>query len=113
MMNDSLIYTDTRPRAKGTGHAFGFEGNLGMPVIAAALVSIFVLNILLNNDVHFALFLKFLVALLPTALTAGYIVVFRNRRPPRFDVDLLSSWVAGRAFQRAKYQPIHPFRPRR
>jgi hypothetical protein len=27
-MNETLIYTDSRPRAKSTGHAFGFEGNL-------------------------------------------------------------------------------------
>ncbi len=34
-MNETLIYIDSRPRAKSTGHAFGFEGNLGMPVIIA------------------------------------------------------------------------------
>ena len=112
-MNDSLIYTDSRPRAKATGHAFGFEGNLGMPVIVAALISVFFLNHLLGSDIRIALFVKFLIALLPTVLTAGYIVVLRSHRPPRFDVDLLASWIGGRAFQLAKYQPRHPFLPRR
>jgi hypothetical protein len=112
-MNDSLIYTDSRPRAKATGHAFGFEGNLGMPVIISTLVSVFLLNLLLNSDIQIALFAKFLIALLPTVLTAGYIVVLRNHRPPRFDVDLLASWIGGRAFQPARYQPRHPLLPRR
>jgi hypothetical protein len=112
-MNDSLIYTDSRPRAKATGHAFGFEGNLGMPVIVSALISIFFLNLLLNNEVRMALWAKFLIAFLPTILTAGYIVVLRSHRPPRFDADLLASWVSGRAFQPARYQPRHPLLPRR
>jgi hypothetical protein len=112
-MNDSLIYTDSRPRAKATGHAFGFEGNLGMPVIVSTLVSIFFLNVLLNSDIRIALFAKFLIALFPTVLTGGYIVVLRSHRPPRFDVDLMASLVGGRAFQQAKYQPRHPLLPRR
>jgi hypothetical protein len=112
-VNDSLIYTDSRPRAKATGHAFGFEGNLGMPVIVSALISVFFLNHLLGSDIRIALFAKFLIALLPTVLTAGYIVVLRSHRPPRFDLDLLASWICGRAFQQAKYQPLHPFLPRR
>jgi hypothetical protein len=107
-MNDSLIYTDSRPRAKATGHAFGFEGNLGLPVIVAVLASILFLNLLLNSDVQMPLSAKFMIALLPTALTAGYIIALRRGRPPRFDIDLLTSWVGGRAFQPARYQPIHP-----
>jgi hypothetical protein len=59
------------------------------------------------------LFLKFLVALLPTALTIAYIVAFRSRRPPRFDLHLLASWVNGRSFQPVRIQPRHPFIPNR
>jgi hypothetical protein len=112
-VNDSLIYTDSRPRAKATGYAFGFEGNLGMPVIVSALISVFFLNHLLGSDIRIALFAKFLIALLSTVLTAGYVVILRSHRLPRFDVDLLASWIGGRAFQQAKYQPRHPFLPRR
>jgi hypothetical protein len=110
-MYDTLIYTDSRPRAKSTGHAFGFEGNLGMPVIISALISVFILNLLLNGDIRIPLIAKFLIALFPTLLTAGYIAVLRSHRPPRFDVDLLASWINGRAFQPARYQPRHPLLP--
>ncbi len=112
-MNDSLIYTDTRPRARSTGHAFGFEGNLGLPVIVSGMVSVFILTMLLNGNNELPLFAKFVLALLPTVLTVGYIVTFRSRKPPRFDVDLFASLIKGRSLQPARIQPRHPFVPNR
>jgi hypothetical protein len=112
-MNETLIYTDTRPRARSTGHAFGFEGNLGMPVILSGMLSVFVLTMLLNGENAMPLFMKFLLAAVPTALTVAYIVAFRSRKPPRFDLDLFASWVNGRSFQPARIQPRHPFIPNR
>jgi hypothetical protein len=112
-MNETLIYTDSRPRARSTGHAFGFEGNLGMPVIISGMLSVFLLTMLLNCDCALPLFVKFLLALLPTSLTVAYIVVLRSRKPPRFDLDLFASWVNGRSFQPARIQPRHPFIPNR
>jgi hypothetical protein len=112
-MNETLIYTDTRPRARSTGHAFGFEGNLGMPVIGSGMFSVFLLTMLLNGETALPLFVKFLLASLPTALTITYIVALRSRKPPRFDVDLLASWVNGPSFQPAPIQPRHPFIPNR
>jgi hypothetical protein len=107
-MNEHLIYTDTRPRAKSTGHAFGFEGNLGMPVIISAMVSVFIVTMLLNGNNHLPLIVKFITALLPTIGTIAYIVLLRTRKPPRFDLDLLTSFVNGRSFEPARIQPRHP-----
>ena len=55
-MNETLIYTDTRPRARSTGHAFGFEGNLGMPVIISGMLSVLILTLLLNGENGMPLF---------------------------------------------------------
>jgi hypothetical protein len=107
-MEDHLIYTDTRPRARSTGHAFGFEGNLGMPVIISAMISVFIVTMLLNSENKMPLFLKFAVALLPTIATAAYILLLRNRKPPCYDKDLIISFVNGRTFQPARHQPRHP-----
>jgi hypothetical protein len=52
-------------------------------------------------------------ALLPMALTIAYITGLRSRRLPRFDLDLLASWVNGRSLQPAPIQPRHPFIPNR
>jgi hypothetical protein len=107
-MNENLLYTDSRPRAKGTGYAFGFEGNLGMPVIVSVMVSVFMVTLLLNSDNPWPLLVKLLASLTPTVLTSGYIILLRHKRPPRFDVDLLNSLVNGRSFQPARIQPRHP-----
>jgi hypothetical protein len=112
-MNETLIYTDTRPRARSTGHAFGFEGNLGMPVIISGMFSVFLVTMLLNGENRLPLWAKFLVASVPTALTIAYITVLRSRKPPRFDLDLFASWVNGRSFPPVRIPPRHPFVPTR
>ena len=83
-----------------------------MPVIVSGMGSVLILTILLNGENGLPLLAKFLVALLPTILTVAYIVLFRSRRPPRFDLDLFASWVKGPSFQPARVQPRHPFAPR-
>lgn len=108
-MDETLIYTDTRPRAKGTGHAFGFEGNLGLPVVISAMVSVLFLTVLFGGGSHLPLAARFAAGLTPVVLTTGYIVLLRSRRPPRYDVDLLRSLVNGPAFQPAGVQPLHPY----
>jgi hypothetical protein len=110
-METDLVYTDSRPRAKSTGHAFGFEGNLGMGVIVAGMVSVFALTMLFQSGNPLPLGWKFTLAALPTLVTTGYISLFRNKKPPRFDLDLLITFVNGPAFQPARVQPRHPFLP--
>jgi hypothetical protein len=83
-----------------------------MPVIVSGMGSVLILTVLLNGENGLPLFAKFLLALLPTILTVAYIIVFRSRKPPRFDLDLFASWVKGPAFQPARVQPRHPFAPR-
>jgi hypothetical protein len=109
-MEEGLIYTDSRPRAKSTGHAFGFEGNLGMALIVAAMVSVFILTVLFNANNPLPIPAKFLVAALPTLLVGVYLLLFRHKRPPRYDLDLLTTAVNGRSFQVARRQPLHPIR---
>jgi hypothetical protein len=109
-MEPDLIYTDSRPRAKSTGHAFGFEGNLGMLLIAAAMLSVFILTMLFHANNPLPVPAKFAVAALPTVLVGGYLLLFRHKRPPRYDIDLLASFVNGPSFQPAKLQPLHPIR---
>jgi len=84
-----------------------------MPVIVSGMFSVFLLTMLLNGETTTPLFAKFLLASLPTALTITYIVALRSRKPPRFDLDLLASWVNGPSFQPAPIQPRHPFIPNR
>jgi hypothetical protein len=63
--------------------------------------------------IPFARATDLLKEVLPVALTIAYIMGLRSRRPPRFDLDLLASWVNGRSFQPARIQPRHRFIPHR
>ena len=84
-----------------------------MPVIISGMLSVFLLTMLLNGDNGMPIFVKFLLASIPTSLTLTYIVVLRSRKPPRFDLDLFASWINGRSFQPVRIQPRHPFVPNR
>jgi hypothetical protein len=82
-----------------------------MGVIAAGMISVFILTLLLQTGSPLPLPWEFATASLPTLATTGYIGLFRNKKPPRFDVDLLISLVNGPTFQPARVQPRHPFLP--
>jgi hypothetical protein len=82
-----------------------------MGVIIAGMISVFILTILLQNGNRMPLVWDLAIASVPTLVTTSYISLFRNKKPPRFDVDLLISLVNGPAFQPARIQPRHPFLP--
>jgi hypothetical protein len=94
---------------------FGFIAGCAMVMsgFLNAKRDVFLLTMLLNGDHGRPLLAKFLLALLPTALTIAYIMGLRSRRPPRLDLDLLASRVNGRSFRPARIQPRHPFIPHR
>jgi hypothetical protein len=81
-----------------------------MALIVAAMVSVFILTMLFHANNPLPIPAKFLVAALPTLLVGAYLLVFRHRRPPRYDLDLLTTLVNGRWFHAAKHQPSHPIR---
>jgi hypothetical protein len=79
-----------------------------MLLIAAAMLSVFILTMLFHANNLLPVPAKFAVAALPTVLAGGYLLLFRHKRPPRYDIDLLTSFVNGPSFQPAKRQPLHP-----
>jgi hypothetical protein len=74
------------------------------------MVSVFVLTMLFNANNPLPIPAKFLVAGSPTLLVGAYLLLFRHKRPPRYDLDLLTTLVNGKSFQAARRQPLHPVR---
>jgi hypothetical protein len=108
-MDDAeLISTDTRPRSKKTGYAFGFEGNYGMVAAASALVSILLLTLLMYQPLSWPG--RIIIAMFPCGATLAYLVAFKRGKPPRYDLDLLKSlpFMGGNYFRPTRLQPIHP-----
>jgi hypothetical protein len=105
--DQALTSTETRSRAKNTGHAFFFRGNLGLPFIISVMFSVILVTLLLGSGPA-PLTLKFVEGFLPAILTTLYLVICRVGKPPRWDLDWIRSFVLGRGFGPARVQPRHP-----
>ncbi len=95
-MNE-LRLTDTNAADDSAGSVWGLDGNLFMPVIASAVLSIGVLMVL------FGLFqvvwwLSFALGAVPFVLTLSYVLLFKQGKPPGYDRDLFELWILGPGF---------------
>jgi hypothetical protein len=107
MSDDSdLVVVETRSRARNTGHAFGFAGNLGMPFIASVLVSVMLLTVCLGWPLPLPF--KLLQSFWPAIGTTLYLLVCRVGRPPNWDIDWVRTLGLGRGFKVSHLQPVHP-----
>jgi hypothetical protein len=104
--DSELVVVETRSRARNTGHAFGFAGNLGLPFILAVLVSIMLLTLSMGWPVP--LHIKLLESFWPAVGTTLYLLVCRAGRPPNWDIDYVRSVALGRGFKASRLQPVHP-----
>jgi hypothetical protein len=80
-----------------------------MPLTVSGLVSLFLL-VSLSQDAKGDLIVNGLLTISPFAVTYGYLWVFRNKRRPCMDRDLLYSVIYGRSVSPEPpcRQPIHP-----
>jgi hypothetical protein len=104
---EALTITETRSRAKNTGHAFFFRGNLGLPFMISVMVSVILVTVLLGSG---PVALKFAEGFMPAILTTLYLVICRVGKPPRWDIDWIRTFALGRGFMPARVQPLHPMR---
>jgi hypothetical protein len=106
-MDDSeLVVVETRSRARNTGHAFGFSGNLGLPFILSVLVSVMLLTVSMGWEM--ALEIKLLQCFSPAIGTTLYLLLCRVGRPPNWDIDCVRTLILGRGFKASRLQPVHP-----
>jgi hypothetical protein len=104
---EALTITETRSRAKNTGHAFFFRGNLGLPFMISVMVSVILVTVLLGSGSG-PVVLKFAEGFMPAILTTLYLVICRVGKPPRWDIDWIRTFALGRGFMPARVQPLHP-----
>ncbi len=95
-MNE-LRLTDTNAADDSAGSVWGLDGNLFMPVVASAALSIGVLLILFSFF-HVVWWLSLPLGAVPFSCTLFYILLFRQGKPPGYDRDLSELWILGRGF---------------
>jgi hypothetical protein len=92
-----LRLTDTNAADDSAGSVWGLDGNLFMPVVASAALSIGVLLILFSAF-HMNWFLSAAIGVVPFALTLAYVLLFKQGKPPGYDLDLFELWIVGKGF---------------
>jgi len=91
-----LRLTDTNSASDSKGSVWGIQGNLFWVVLVAALLSLLIL-LALFSLLEVPLLAAMIGASVPLALAIGY-VVFKQSRPPGYDLDLFDYWVNGPGF---------------
>jgi hypothetical protein len=97
-MNASDIrFTDTNSADDSKGKTWGLDGNLFWYLIGGAFASV-VIMLLLFSAYRMSFMQAGAVAVIPLTLTLIYVFVFRQGKPPRYDVDCLENWLFGKGF---------------
>lgn len=95
--SSSLRLSDTNAADDSGGSVWGLDGNLFMPVVASAAISIGVL-LLLVAMFHAPWFVALLLGAVPFSATLAYVLLFRQGKPPGYDFDLFDLWINGPGF---------------
>jgi hypothetical protein len=96
-MNADIRFTDTNSADDSKGKTWGLDGNLFWYLIGGAFGSV-VLMLLLFSAYRMSFMESTAVAAIPLTLTLVYIFVFRQGKPPRYDMDCLEYWLFGKGF---------------
>jgi hypothetical protein len=104
-----LRLTDTNAADDSAGSVWGLDGNLFMPVVASAALSIGLLLVLFGAF-HVHWLASVLIAAVPFGATLAYVLLFKQGKPPGYDRDLFETWTTGRGFgfnagQQARFRP--------
>jgi hypothetical protein len=110
-MNSSDIrFTDTNSADDSKGKTWGLDGNLFWYVIGGGFISVCIM-LLLFSSYRMSFIASAIVALIPFLLTLIYVFVFRQGKPPRYDMDCLEYWLWGKGFSPELQIKIqHPLR---
>ena len=93
----NLRFTDTNAADDSGGSVWGLDGNLFMPVVASAALSIGVVLILFAMF-HVYWLVSFAIGAVPFVGTLIYVLLFKQGKPPGYDRDLFDLWTTGRGF---------------
>ena len=107
---NQLVTIDTNSADDSTGVAFKLEGNLYIPVVISAMVSVGLLTVLIWGKA-IPIPTAFAVGISPFAATLFVVLSFFNGKRPHFASDLLAKHTTDESFMRhPQSQPEHPAR---
>lgn len=106
-MSENLRRTPTNSSTESEGMAFGLAGNLVIPIAISLMVSAALAAVVIGSGAAGAM--QWLIVLLPSIITAAYIVLLKNDKKPRFEQDFWELLLEGAAFHTRRRRSIrHP-----
>lgn len=110
MNTSDMRFTDTNSADDSKGRTWGLDGNLFWYLIGGIFASVIIM-LLLFSAYHLSFFASTAIAVIPLALTLIYVFGFRQGKPPRYDLDCLEYWLAGKGFSPEPQPKIqHPLK---
>jgi hypothetical protein len=94
-----LRITDTNAADDSRGRVFGLDGDLYLPVIVAAVLSMAMFAVI-GLVLRAGWVLAGAVSAVPSAVTLGWAAFLRNGKPPAHDRDAIAQWLGGGDFGR-------------
>ncbi len=108
--SNQLVTVDTNSADDSTGVAFKLEGNLYIPVVISAMVSVGLLTVLIWGK-SIPMPTAFALGITPFGITLFVVLAFFNGKRPHFASDLLAKHTTDESFMRhPQSQPEHPSR---
>ena len=105
---EELWRTQTNSGDDSSGVAFGFEGDLFIPVAISCFISVTLFSVILISGMA-GIIGSFLWAFLPVGASVSYVVLLRHKKPKHYDIDLMEELVTAEdGCRRLTRQPLHP-----
>lgn len=108
--SQQLVTIDTNSADDSAGVAFKLEGNLYIPVVISAMVSVGLLTVLIWGK-SIPIPTAFAAGITPFGATLFVVLAFFNGKRPHYASDLLAKLTTDESFMRhPQSQPEHPVR---
>lgn len=97
MSAEQIRFTETNSADDSKGRTWGLDGNLFWFVAGGAFAFVVILLVCFSA-MKLSFVFSLLLAAAPLTLCVIYVFVFRQGKPPGYDVDCLDLWLTGRGF---------------
>lgn len=108
MNSEQIRFTETNSADDSKGRTWGLDGNLFWFIAGGSFLSVVILLVCFSA-LKFGFVFSLALAVVPLFLCLLYVFLFRQGKPPGYDVDCFDLWMKGPGFAaNFRTQPKNP-----